>query len=106
MVMMVDLVYFGYEWESDSRSLEQEYIKEVKEAFPDVKLENAYDEIKGYRQSVYLDENRKEDYLVWALAFGWHNCSMTLALLIRQDEEKVLELIEKAKEKYPENFTE
>jgi len=104
--MMMDLVYFGYEWESDSRSLEQEYIKEVKEAFPDVQLKNSYDEIKGYRQSVYLDENRKEDYLVWALAFGWFNCSMTLTLLIRQDEEKALELIEKAKEKYPEKFTE
>lgn len=105
MVMMMDLVYFGYEWESDSRSLEQEYIKEVKEAFPDIKLENSYDYIKGYRQSVYLDEKRKEDYLIWVLAFGWANCSMTLALLFREDEEQVLELIKKAKEKYPENYT-
>ena len=33
----VDLVYFGYEWEDDSRKLEKEFIEEVSKAFPTAK---------------------------------------------------------------------
>jgi hypothetical protein len=47
---MTDLMYFGYEWEDDSYPLQEEFIKEVKEEFADVRLEDAYDSIKGFRQ--------------------------------------------------------
>lgn len=95
----VDLVYFGYEWDNDSRKLEKEFIEEVGTAFPDAKLEDAYDGIKGYRRSVFIEEEKEEDYLVFILAHGWYNCSMTFQLM--NDSEKVDRLIARAKQEYP-----
>lgn len=95
----VDLVYFGYEWEDDSRKLEKEFIEEVSAAFPDAKLENAYDEIKGYRRSVFIEEEKEEDYLVFIIAHGWYNCSMSLQLM--KDSEKIDRLIARVKQEYP-----
>lgn len=96
----VDLVYFGYEWEDDSRKLENEFIEEVSTAFPDAKLEDAYDGIKGYRRSVFIEEEKEEDYLVFIIAHGWYNCSMSLQLM--KDSEKVDRLIVRVKQEYPE----
>lgn len=98
MEIFVDLVYFGYEWEKDSRELEKEFIEEVSAAFPDAKLEDAYDSIKGYRRSVFIEEEKKEDYLVFILAHGWYNCS--LALRIMNDSEKLNRLITRVKQEY------
>lgn len=98
----VDLVYFGYEWEDDSRKLEKEFIEEVSTAFPDAKLEDAYDEIKGYRRSVFIEEEKEEDYLMFILAHGWYNCSMSLHLM--NDSEKFNRLIDRAKQEYPDCF--
>lgn len=39
---MTDLVYFGYEWEPESRLLEREFVSSVKERFPDIRLEDGY----------------------------------------------------------------
>lgn len=96
----VDLVYFGYEWEDDSRKLEKEFIEEVSTAFPDAKLEDAYDGIKGYRRSVFIEGEKEEDYLVFIIAHGWYNCSMSLQLM--KDPEKVDRLIARVKQEYPE----
>ena len=100
----VDLVYFGYEWEDDSRKLEKEFIEEVSTAFPDAKLEDAYDGIKGYRRSVFIEEEKEEDYLVFIIAHGWYNCSMTLRFMNMNNSEKVNRLIDRAKQEYPECF--
>ena len=42
-----DLMYFGYEWDADSKKNGTDFIAEIKDA---------YDSIKGYRQEVYLEE--------------------------------------------------
>lgn len=98
----VDLVYFGYEWEDDSRKLEKEFIEEVSKAFPTAKLENAYDEIKGYRRSVFIEEEKEDDYLTYIFAHGWYGCSMTLLLMGYNQKAKLDELFERVKREYPE----
>ena len=101
---MTDLVYFGYEWEPECRLLEKEFVSSVKERFPDIRLEDAYDSIKGYRQAVYTDNETEESYLVWALCHGWASCSMTLSLLFFEDWEKIERLLETGRKEYPECF--
>lgn len=82
---MTDLMYFGYEWESDSYHLQEMFLKEVKEKFPDIKLKDAYDSIKGFRQAVYVEKGNEEDYFVWLFCHGWYNCSF--ALRVSKQEE-------------------
>ena len=98
----VDLVYFGYEWDNDSRRLEREFIEEVSKAFPTAKLKNAYDDIKGYRRSVFIEEEKEDDYLTYIFAHGWYGCSMTLQLMRYNQKEKLDELFERVKREYPE----
>lgn len=98
----VDLVYFGYEWEDDSRKLEKEFIEEVRKVFPIAKLENAYDDIKGYRRSVFIEEEKEDDYLTYIFAHGWYGCSMTLQLMGYNDKDKLDKLFERVKREYPE----
>lgn len=98
----VDLVYFGYEWDVDSRKLEKEFIEEVSKAFPTAKLENTYNEIKGYRRSVFIEEEKEDDYLTYILAHGWYGCSMTLRIMGYNDKEKLNKLFERVKREYPE----
>lgn len=101
---MIDLMYFGYEWESDSQTLEQEFKELVVKLFPDVKLEDAYDSIKGYRQEVYLPDEQKDDYLAWIIADGWAKVSLTMQLMMMSDKIEWLRLFELAKKHYPQNF--
>ena len=98
----VDLVYFGYEWDNDSLRLEKEFIEQVSKAFPTAKLENAYDDIKGYRRSVFIEEEKEDDYLTFIFAHGWYECSMALLLMGYNQKEKLGELFERVKIEYPE----
>jgi hypothetical protein len=102
----IDLVYFGYEWEADSPKLEKEYMEEIVKVFPDLELRNAYDDIKGYRRSVFADEAFDElQYLAWAFSHGWSNCSMSLALLfMSEDKDKRDEVVELGRKLYPECY--
>lgn len=99
-----DLVYFGYIYEDDSHLLQKEFIEEVTKEFPEIRLKDSYDDIKGYRQSVYISEDKEEDYLVWAFCHGWLNCSMTLTMKAMNDKEFMAKIFEKGKIKYPECF--
>lgn len=98
----MDLVYFGYTWEPESSKLEKEFIEEIKTAFPEIRLENAYDSIKGYRQSVFIEESKTDDYLVYIMAHGWFGCSLTLQLMQYNNATKLKELFERVKSEYPE----
>lgn len=102
-MVYLDLLYFGYEWESDSEKLESDFITEIKERFPNVELKDAFDEIKSYRQEVYLDETEEDNYFAWLIAFGWLDASLT-GQLILMDREEYLMYLELAKTQYPENF--
>ncbi|MEM7087917.1 MAG: hypothetical protein AAF489_17175 [Bacteroidota bacterium] len=100
----MDLVYFGYE--SDSRALEQEFIKTVSDKFPKASLTDAYDSIKGHRQRVDMPKEMEDDYLSWILGHGWHECSLTMQMLFLapRKERELLRLIDLARNTYPENF--
>ena len=100
---MVDLMYFGYEWDEGSKEADQEFIKEFSADFPDGKLQDAFDDIKGYRRTVYVDKAAKEDYLVWVLAKGWYGSSMTIMLMEKEDVDKLVDII---RIKYPEAIRE
>ena len=65
---MMDLMYFGYTWEDDSAKFEKVFKELISTIFLDVKLVNAYDEIKGYRQEVHLPEDKKDEYLYLPLS--------------------------------------
>ena len=104
MKKIMDLMYFGYDYEEDSRGLEIEFKKEIKEKFDSVELKNAYDQIKGYRQEVYLPTQLKEDYYLWLIANGWFEMSMNLQLTMMGKKEEFKRLIDLTKIKYPESF--
>ncbi len=101
-----DLLYFGYSWEPESIINQSLFIKGIYEKFPNVELRDAYNEIKGYRQEVYLNSSDSENYWIWLVAYGWIDYSLTLTLMLNDDEsyEKVKNYIERAKEQYPEKF--
>lgn len=100
----MDLMYFGYDYEDDSRGLEIDFKKEVKEKFDSVELKNAYDQIKGYRQEVYLPTELKEEYSIWLIANGWFQMSMNLQLTMMSKKDEFKRLVDLTKIKYPEAF--
>jgi hypothetical protein len=101
-----DLLYFGYEWDADSKKNETDFIAEIKVKFPNVKLEDAYDSIKGYRQEVYLEETESENYFAWLIAFGWYDFSFTIQIMEMDKDKKddFRKYINLAKSQYPQNF--
>lgn len=106
----MDLMYFGYEWDKESREFQEEYINQIKEQFPKVELHNVFDEIKGYRQEVFLEEKDHDNYYSWLIGKAWYEMSMTMQLIMmsgnREPEqtEKFDKYIALAKQQYPEAF--
>jgi len=103
---MMDIMYFGYEGEDESPKLQAEFIPAIKEKFEDVKLRDAFDDIKGYRQEVHLPDEKKDNYLCWLIGNGWFEMSITMQLMMldqgQKDEfERIYEL---TKIQYPEAF--
>lgn len=103
---MMDIMYFGYEWDKDSRQNEIDFINEIKEKFPNVKLKNAYDSIKGYRQEVWLDDNQEDDYMAFLLGKGWFEMSMSLQIdmMTKERNDQVKKWIDLTRIQYPESF--
>lgn len=101
-----DLVYFGGEYDPDSKQHQIEFIKEIKEKFPNVELKDAYDYIKGFRQEVYIDKAEDDNYWSWLIAHGWLECSLggQLMKMDSNEKERLLRYIELAKQQYPDNF--
>lgn len=101
---MQDLIYFGYTWDEDSSNLETSFIEEIKEAFPQVKLVDAFDDIKGFRQEVHLPEEEKDNYLAWLMGNGWWNLSLTMQLIKMGNISEFKRLFELTKKQYPKSF--
>ena len=102
-----DLLYFGYDWEDDSeenKKNETDFITEIKAKFPNVKLNDVYDSIKGYRQEVYLEPENEDNYYAWLIAFGWWEFSFTLRLMATNPN-NLNKYFELAKVLYPPNVT-
>ncbi len=109
----MDLLYFGYDWSAESgenKKAQDEFIKEIKERFPSVKLEDVYDSIKGFRQEVYLDESENDNYFSWIIAKQWFQLSFTMQLIMMsvdsepEQKEKFEKYFVLAKQQYPEEF--
>jgi len=104
-----DLLYFGYEFEYGSLTDQSDFIKEIKEQFPNVVLKDAFDSIKGYRQEVYLDKESSDDYYAWLIGKQWYNSSLSMSLIMRscdkpEQKEKFDKYLALAKKQYPEVF--
>ncbi len=99
-----DLLYFGHDLDANAVNharLEDNFIKEVKEKYPLVRLKNRYD--NGFKQRLDLPDVSQEDYYAWLIARGWAKCSLSFALVPQQRKS---ELMERAKEEYPDAFSE
>jgi hypothetical protein len=103
---MMDLMYFGYDFEHDSCQLQGDFIREVKDKFPDVVLNDAYDSIKGYRQDVRLDKSREDEYYTFLIGKGWFEMSLTMQLVMMTNDrhDDFIRWFELAKEQYPKAF--
>jgi CRISPR/Cas system CSM-associated protein Csm5 (group 7 of RAMP superfamily) len=106
----MDILYFGYDFPDESaenRKNEKDFIKEIKEKFPNVVLLDVYNDIKGFRQQVSnLDEIGKDNYYSWLFGAGWFEFSLTMQLM-QMDKEKhaeVYKYLDLAKEQYPNSF--
>lgn len=102
----MDLLYFGYEYSEGAKTNEEEFVKEIKEKFPIVRLENAYDSIKGYRQEVYLPKIEEDNYRSWLIGMIWYEMSLTMQLMMMDEnqKEKFEKFILLAKIQYPSSF--
>jgi hypothetical protein len=105
-VAYTDLLYFGYEYENDSKKFQSEFMQEAKEKFETIEFRNAYDSIKGYRQEVYLEDSNRENFFAWVIAHGWIDMSLTMQLVMMQPEEKptFMKYFDLAKQQYPHCF--
>ncbi len=102
---MNDLIYLGNDWEKDY-DLKVKFLSDIQKKFPEVVLENADDDIKGFRESITLQDNHKEDYLSWLVGSGWYNNSLQFQLILL-DPDRKLELktsVDLAKRQYPDVF--
>ena len=100
---MTDLLYFGKDYE-DGYNIEKEFLTEIAKEFPQAKLSNAYDYIKGHRQEVVLPDDQENEFYAWCVAFGYIYSSMTLQLMMLDGDEALRGIINQAKTKYPQNF--
>jgi len=106
--MITDLLYFGHDVRDVSQSnarIEQCFIDEAKERFPTIRIKDAYDKVKGFRQSIELTDVDQHEYHVWLYARGWSKASTSLSLLLK-DEEAAENIMNAAKERYPHIFEE
>lgn len=106
----VDLLYFGYEFDEESATLQADFIVGIKKKFENVELRDAYDSIKGYRQEVFLREDQEDDYYAWLISNGWFEMSLTMQLImlsyenIPEHKVKFKKYFALAKQEYPEAF--
>ena len=102
----MDLIYFGYSYENNSRQYEIDFKKEIKEKFDNVELKDAYDDIKGYRQQVHLNKDQKDNYYAWLIGKGWFEMSLNMQLMMRDKnlESEFERIFKLAKTQYSESF--
>ena len=102
----MDLMYFGSAYEPKTSDFEKDFITEIKAEFQNVTLKDAYDDIKGYRQEVHINEGDKDNYFAFLIGKGWYQMSLTMGIALRCESEKenTDRWISLAKDKYPDAF--
>lgn len=111
-------MYFGYDFPDESnqnRQYQADFVGEINEKFPNVKLHDAYDQIKGFRKEVSFTvakdapENSMDDqYYSWLIGKDWFEMSMTMQLIMMSGDEEHKkqwnQYFALAKKDYPEAF--
>lgn len=106
----MDLLYFGYYDDAGSGEDQAKFMKEIKEKFPNTEFQDAFDDIKGYRQEVFMEKKNEDNYYAWLIGEGWFECSLSMQLIMMSagKEPKNKGRFDKyfalAKEQYPHNF--
>lgn len=109
----MDLVYFGYDWSEESvENLkdQSDFMKQLKQRFPNVAFNDAYDNIKGFRQEVFLEEKENDNYFAWLFGTQWYNLSLSCQLMMMsassepEQKKKFEHYFALAKKQYPEAF--
>lgn len=96
-----DIVYHGYEWEENSIKDQEEYRNLMAKYFPEIKIEDAFDDIKGYRTQFYADGNfDKKIYYAFLYAFGFYQCSLSFLMEKESDIPSEEELLSIVKERW------
>jgi len=101
-----DLLYFGQDFDANARNqalLEESFVKEVKEKYPLARLRNHHAPSSGFKQGLDIPGVEQDDYYVWMISRGWANSSLSFALFTSKRKS---ELMERAKEEYPDAFAE
>lgn len=98
-----DVVYHGYEFENGSINHQNKFRDLIKKNFPNVKIEDAYDYIKGYRTAIYGDERFDANvYYSFLLAYGFSGCSLSFQLVDKDKLPSKNEIIKIIRERWTE----
>lgn len=106
----MDLLYFGYYGDAGSGQDQADFMKQIKEKFPNTEFKDAFDDIKGFRQEVFMEKENEDNYYAWLIGNDWFGCSflMQLIMLSYSRDSKSKERFDKyfvlAKEQYPQSF--
>ena len=87
---MLDLLYCGYLYEDDSEKCHKEVWKIIEDEYPEYALEDATDDIKGWRISVAVPDDKTKDYYKFLIWHGLHNLSLTFGLVCADGDKKGL----------------
>lgn len=105
---MKDLVYFGYDFSGgeesrNNRARQEEYNLRIKTLFPEAVLEDAYDQIKGFRTAVELPEDKKDEYFIFMIGEGWFGNSLNLLVMKGTTEgiKYLTGILPEVKKRYP-----
>jgi len=85
---MTDNLYFGKDTTEERLNNERNqrsFIKELKQALPDILMYDAYSPTLGFRISVFVDDLQKFNYCSWLLSTDWYSHSEYLTSLQNDD---------------------
>lgn len=77
----MDLIYFGEDY-----ALRDVFKEKFVEAFPENKIEDAEDDIRGVRLLISYEPATKEEIMKWLIERGWERLSLNFNLMILDKE--------------------
>lgn len=89
---MYELIYCGDD-SSDYVTLQAA----IKKRFPQMIIEDATDDIHGYRIVARSDDVEMDDFIVFAIQEGFALCCLGINLLLGTEMDRIKALIDKAK---------
>jgi len=99
-----DLLYCGGIY--DRPDISEEVIKDLRTLMPDLQYEDDYDDYKGHRLVISIEDGESDNYFACLIALGMFRLSLHFGIMMMDgdrssDIERILAL---AKSKYPKYF--